>query len=337
MKDNDNRGIDARSMRPQEYEQAMALFDARPQMGRECFDGLTLPERVARLFEIRDAVGALCVRLAGAEQVESKVVAEYPNKADALATEPAGKSHPSTHLLTRSTREPQERDTREAFRSGFLASINGKATWPRKPEDWSFNAPTAKDLEQEAWDAWQIQSTGAREPQEPRIGFTELREALKKLPSYVAAERDERFSDLSACGLAFKREDVSKLLDDMEAWEPQEPMTLHGRPLPPEQLEAECHCGYQPEGDPVFHTGCPHIEHRARSGKQWRTIYIEQFRASCSDCWGRLHDYFTPGVRPGPTKILFCKNCGASIPPREGEGTCKEGCVPHYPPKKEKK
>jgi predicted nucleic acid-binding Zn ribbon protein len=278
VKDNDNRGIDARSMRPQEYEQAMALFDARPQMGRECFDGLTLPERVARLFEIRDAVGALCVRLAGAEQVESKVVAEYPNKADALATEPAGKSHPSTHLLTRSTREPQE----------------------------------------------------------PRIGFTELREALKKLPSYVAAERDERFSDLSACGLAFKREDVSKLLDDMEAWEPQEPMTLHGRPLPPEQLEAECHCGYQPEGDPVFHTGCPHIEHRARSGKQWRTIYIEQFRASCSDCWGRLHDYFTPGVRPGPTKILFCKNCGASIPPREGEGTCKEGCVPHYPQKRKR-
>jgi len=43
------------------------------------------------------------------------------------------------------------------------------------------------------------------------------------------------------------------------------------------------------------------------------------------------------GVRPDPTKILFCKKCGASIPPREGEGTCKEGCVPHYPPKKEKK
>ena len=31
-------------------------------------------------------------------------------------------------------------------------------------------------------------------------------------------------------------------------------------------------------------------------------------------------------------KVLFCKKCGASIPPREGEGTCKEGCVAHYPP-----
>jgi hypothetical protein len=25
----------------------------------------------------------------------------------------------------------------------------------------------------------------------------------------------------------------------------------------------------------------------------------------------------------------FCKFCGAHMPPRDGEGTCKNGCVPH--------
>ena len=45
---------------------------------------------------------------------------------------------------------------------------------------------------------------------------------------------------------------------------------------PPEELDDACHCGTMPEGNMVWGTKCPIIEHRARSGKQWRDEYIEQ-------------------------------------------------------------
>jgi hypothetical protein len=44
---------------------------------------------------------------------------------------------------------------------------------------------------------------------------------------------------------------------------------------PPEELDDTCHCGKYPEGTMVWGTRCPIIEHRARSGKQWRDAYIE--------------------------------------------------------------
>jgi uncharacterized Zn-finger protein len=51
-----------------------------------------------------------------------------------------------------------------------------------------------------------------------------------------------------------------------------------GRELPAEDLDPTCHCGRQPEGDPVFGTKCPVIAHRARAGAIWRTAYIEKDR-----------------------------------------------------------
>jgi hypothetical protein len=43
----------------------------------------------------------------------------------------------------------------------------------------------------------------------------------------------------------------------------------------PEQLDEACHCGKYPEGKQVWMTRCPIIEHRARSGAQWRADYLE--------------------------------------------------------------
>lgn len=54
-----------------DYDAAMAIFDARPQMGREVFSG-TLAERVARIFDIRDRIGELAYDLAGGDAGEAE-------------------------------------------------------------------------------------------------------------------------------------------------------------------------------------------------------------------------------------------------------------------------
>jgi hypothetical protein len=57
--------------------------------------------------------------------------------------------------------------------------------------------------------------------------------------------------------------------------------TLTRLPLIPETLDEACHCGFYPEGgDPVYGSKCPIIEHRVRSGAQWRQHYIEEFNDS---------------------------------------------------------
>lgn len=71
---------------------------------------------------------------------------------------------------------------------------------------------------------------------------------------------------------------------DSEEAESVAPRTAEPQPdifksEPPESLDPSCHCGYTPEGSPVFGVGCPNIAHRARSGKQWRDAYIEEFRS----------------------------------------------------------
>jgi hypothetical protein len=56
----------------QQLDEMRAMFDARPQMGRENFRNLSLPDCVRRLFEIRDGVGLLCSDLA--EQIAPETV-----------------------------------------------------------------------------------------------------------------------------------------------------------------------------------------------------------------------------------------------------------------------
>jgi hypothetical protein len=72
----------------QEHDAAMALFDARPQMGRERFDGLTLSQRVVRLFEIRDVVGKICTALAGDESAASGEAILPPQPAEPSGVSP---------------------------------------------------------------------------------------------------------------------------------------------------------------------------------------------------------------------------------------------------------
>lgn len=51
------------------------------------------------------------------------------------------------HVLAAEIRR-RDGETREAFRAGYLAVVS-------RDGEWSFDSPTSRDLEPDAWEAWQ--------------------------------------------------------------------------------------------------------------------------------------------------------------------------------------